>query len=62
MILLIFNRRGAFDNLADSERGLREILEASSLTVTVDVVGSVAFFTGNEPRRRQVAGSPNTRQ
>ena len=44
-ILWAFNRRGVFDNLADNEEGLRQILEGSFQTVEVDVVGSIAHFT-----------------
>lgn len=41
-ILWAFNRRGSFDNLGDTEAGLREILEESFQTVQIDVVGPVA--------------------
>jgi SAM-dependent methyltransferase len=48
-ILWAFNRQGAFDNLGDTEDGLREILEESFQTVEIDVVGSVAHFTATGP-------------
>jgi len=48
--LWAFNRRGAFDNLTDSETGLREIMEESFWTVEIDVVGSIALFTATDRR------------
>jgi SAM-dependent methyltransferase len=48
-ILWAFNRQGAFDNLADTEEGLHEILEESFQTVEIDVVGSVAHFVATGP-------------
>ena len=48
-ILWAFNRQGGFDNLADSEEGLRQILKESFRTVEIDVVGSVAHFTATDP-------------
>ena len=51
-VLAAFNRRGAFDNLDDTEAGLREILEASFETVDVEVVGSIAIFSATHPRTR----------
>ena len=50
-LLAAFNRRGAFDNLDDSEAGLREILEASFTDVELETVGSIAIFTARNPRR-----------
>ena len=47
--LWAFNRQGAFDNLADTEEGLRQILEQSFQTVEIDVVGSIAHFTATGP-------------
>ena len=44
------NRRGIFDNLADTEDGLREILSESFEAVDLDVVGSVAMFSAANPR------------
>jgi SAM-dependent methyltransferase len=49
--LAVFNRQGGFDNLADTEAGLRAILEASFEQVALDVVGSAALFTASRPRR-----------
>ena len=48
-VLWAFNRQGAFDNLADNEEGLRQILEESFQTVEIDVVGSIAHFTATGP-------------
>ena len=44
------NRRGAFDNLGDTEAGLREILGASFEGVDLETVGSFAIFTATNPR------------
>jgi SAM-dependent methyltransferase len=49
-ILWAFNRHGDFDNLADTETGLHEILRESFETIEIDVVGSVAHFTATGPR------------
>ena len=51
-VLTAFNWRGAFDNLDDSEAGLREILEASFDTVDIEIAGSAAIFSakGSKPR------------
>jgi SAM-dependent methyltransferase len=46
-----FNRRGAFDNLGDTEEGLREILEASFAHLELETVGSIAIFAATNPRR-----------
>ena len=50
-VLAAFNRRGAFDNLHDTEEGLREILSASFEDVEFETVGAVAIFaaTGSAP-------------
>ena len=50
-VLTAFNRRGAFDNLDDTEEGLREILAASFENVELETVGSVAIFSATNPRR-----------
>lgn len=50
-VLDAFNRRGAFDNLDDTEEGLREILDASFAHVVMDRVGSIAVFAAWRPRR-----------
>jgi SAM-dependent methyltransferase len=44
-VLRAFNWQGAFDNLEDTEEGLRAILEESFENVEIDVVGSTAQFT-----------------
>jgi SAM-dependent methyltransferase len=44
-VLGFVNARRIFDNLSDTEEGLRDMLEASFATVEIDVVGSVAVFT-----------------
>ena len=49
-VLAAFNRRGAFDNLDDSEAGLRQILEASFEEVHIEIVGSAAVFEAKRPR------------
>jgi SAM-dependent methyltransferase len=50
-VLKAFNRRGAFDNMDDSEEGLREILRASFDDVEMETVGSIALFSASGPRR-----------
>ena len=42
-----FNRRGVFDNLADTEEGLYAILAESFHEVEIEVVGSIAQFTAS---------------
>jgi len=49
-VLTAFNRRGAFDNLDDSEDGLRQILAASFEHVELETVGAVAIFSASTPR------------
>ncbi len=48
-VLRAFNWQGAFDNLGDTEVGLRQILEESFQNVEIDVVGSTAQFTATGP-------------
>jgi SAM-dependent methyltransferase len=48
-VLRAFNWQGAFDNLEDTEEGLRDILEESFQDVEIDVVGSTAQFTATGP-------------
>ena len=48
-VLAAFNRRGAFDNLDDTEEGLREILGASFEYVEIETVGAVAIFAATNP-------------
>jgi SAM-dependent methyltransferase len=45
-----FNRRGAFDNLGDSEDWLRSALERRFGSVEIEVVGSMAIFAARNPR------------
>ena len=54
------NRRGTFDNLGDTEDGLREILRASFEQVELEVIGSMAIFsaTGPRPTRRDTIARP----
>ena len=49
-ILKATNRRGTFDNLGDTEEGLREILEASFEQVELETLGSMAIFAATKPR------------
>jgi len=49
-VLTAFNRRGAFDNLDDTEEGLRGILEASFERVEIETVRSIVVFTASIPR------------
>ncbi len=49
--LAVFNRRGAFDNLADTEEGLRDVLGASFERVALETVGSIAIFAAADPRK-----------
>ena len=44
------NRRGTFDNLDDTEDGLRQILQAPFARVEMEVVGSMAIFAATNPR------------
>jgi SAM-dependent methyltransferase len=50
-VLAAFNWRGAFDNLDDTEDGLREILGASFKHVELRTVGSAAIFSATGPTR-----------
>jgi SAM-dependent methyltransferase len=45
-----FNRQGGFDNLNDTEEGLREILGASFEHVELETIGSAAIFAATNPR------------
>ncbi len=49
-VLTAFNRRGAFDNLDDTEDGLRSILRASFEQVEIQPLGSIAVFNARTPR------------
>lgn len=46
----VFNWQRGFDNLNDTEEGLREILAASFEHVELETVGSVAIFAATNPR------------
>jgi SAM-dependent methyltransferase len=48
--LAAFNRQGGFDNLDDTEDGLRGVLAASFEHVDLEVVGSIAIFSATGPR------------
>lgn len=50
--LKIGNKRGAFDNLTDTEEGLEKVLSNSFRDVEIDVVGSLAMFTARGPLAR----------
>lgn len=52
-MLSAFNRRGTFDNLEDTEAGLREILGASFERVELETIGSIAVFAATSPRTTQ---------
>ena len=56
--LRFFNWQGGFDNLDDTENGLREILEASFEHVDLEVIGSIAVFAATTPRTNAPTG-PN---
>jgi hypothetical protein len=49
-MLHAYNRRGAFDNLGDSEEAIHEMLARSFKDVQVSVVGSIAMFEARGPR------------
>jgi Methyltransferase domain len=49
-LLGAFNRHGSFDNLGDSEDGLRDILGGSFEHVEVEAIGSIAVFAASNPR------------
>jgi SAM-dependent methyltransferase len=50
-VLTAFNRRGAFDNLDDTQDRLRGILAGSFDQVELEIVGSIAIFAATTPRR-----------
>lgn len=56
-ILEVNNRRGTFDNLGDTEEGLRGILEASFERVELETVGTMAIFAATNPRAKPSAGT-----
>lgn len=49
-MLSAFNRRGAFDNLDDTEDALREVLMESFEHVELETIGSIAVFVATNPR------------
>jgi hypothetical protein len=49
-VLRAFNRQGGFDNLGDTEEGIRGILGASFEHVELETVGAVAVFSASRPR------------
>lgn len=49
--LAALNRRGTFDNLGDTEAGLRAMLASAFQTVEVEVHGAVAVFSASGVRR-----------
>jgi len=57
-VLSAFNRRGAFDNLDDSEEGLHQILAASFGRVEMETIGSIAVFSASAPTARGLPGPP----
>lgn len=59
LVLGTLNRRGTFDNLTDTEEGLKEILGASFEQVELETVGSVAIFVATHPRMAGPHPSPS---
>jgi SAM-dependent methyltransferase len=55
-MLEVNNRRGTFDNLDDTEEGLRELLEASFERVEIERVGSMAIFSATNARTKPSTG------
>jgi hypothetical protein len=51
-VLWFVNSRRIFDNLSDTEHGLRDLLETSFATLEIDVIGSVAVFTARTSTSR----------
>jgi len=49
-MLRAYNRRGAFDNLDDSEEAIGKMLDMSFEDVEVDSIGSIAVFVARSPR------------
>jgi hypothetical protein len=49
--LLANNRRGIFDNRADTTETLSSMLDESFEDHSIEVVGSVALFSARHPRR-----------
>ncbi len=59
--LAIFNRQGGFDNLDDTEDGLREILAALFERVELETVGSAAISRRRIPARTRRTDSARMR-
>jgi SAM-dependent methyltransferase len=55
MFLRAFNWQGGFDNLGDTEDGLRGILRASFEHVELQTIGSIAVFAASHPRTARIA-------
>lgn len=49
-MLRAYNRRGAFDNLEDSESSISQMLTSSFEDVEMETVGSIAIFAARHPR------------
>ncbi len=47
--LWAFNKRGAFDNLDDTEAGLREILKRSFRDLRLETIAGTAIFVAIDP-------------
>jgi SAM-dependent methyltransferase len=58
LFLTAFNRRGAFDNLDDTQDGIADILRASFRQVSIETVGGLAFFSASGPIARPGISSP----
>jgi len=50
LLLRVYNNKGIFSNLDDSEMGLREALEKSFSDVQIQRVGVVALFEARRPK------------
>jgi Methyltransferase domain len=48
--LKAFNRRGVFDNLADTEEGIAQILRQSFRDVHIETLGGLAVFSATGPQ------------
>lgn len=60
--LAVFNQQGAFNNLADSEAALRDILGASFEHVELETIGSIALFAATGPRAAIPRPEPGIRR
>jgi ubiquinone/menaquinone biosynthesis C-methylase UbiE len=57
-LLTDYNRRRVFDNLADSEETITEMLERSFGVVEIETHGSIAIFTARRPTTAAASWSP----